>query len=169
MTKWYVLYIKPKAEKKVALRLERLGFESFCPLITETHQWSDRKKKVEIPMFPSYVFVRLQEKDRNKVFEVSGVVRYLYWLGRPATIQNTEIETIRGWLQRENEVSISVENLTTGDRVTILSGALKNEEAIIKEMGPRRIRLILVKLGCSVCAETKDILKKTGTSRENFN
>jgi len=49
-------------------------------MVTQIKQWSDRKKKTETPLIPSYVFVNIEEKNRNDVFEVPGVVRYLFWL-----------------------------------------------------------------------------------------
>ena len=64
-------------------------------MVTQIKQWSDRKKKVEIPLINSYVFVNIEDKNRNIVFEVSGVVRYLFWLGKPAVIQEQEIEALK--------------------------------------------------------------------------
>ena len=54
---WYVLYTKPKWEKKVAEQLQAMGIDCYCPLVMKERQWSDRKKKVEMPLFNSYVFV----------------------------------------------------------------------------------------------------------------
>ena len=65
---WYVVRTKPQHEVKSAQYLEKLGVEVFCPVITEIHQWSDRRKKVTVPLFKSYIFVNPQEKDRNMVF-----------------------------------------------------------------------------------------------------
>jgi transcriptional antiterminator RfaH len=84
---WLVLYTKPKNEVKVAERLAAAGITVYCPLVTSLRQWSDRKKKVTLPLFSSYVFVQLAEVQRAAVFEVPGVVRYLFWLGKPAVVQ----------------------------------------------------------------------------------
>src|SRR5690606_40964625 len=96
---WYALYTKPRNEKKVADGLAKLGIEVYCPMVIQVRQWSDRKKKVELPLIPSYVFVRLEEKERERVFEVPGIVRYLYWLGKPAVITDVEIKTLQGSLK----------------------------------------------------------------------
>lgn len=157
---WYVLYTKPQTEKRVADTLEKLQIEVFCPMTTEIRQWSDRKKKITVPLFRSYVFIRLKEKDRHKVFEVPGVVRYLYWLGKPAIVRDVEIETIQNWISEDKIESAEVQQLTPGDKVRIPAGAFKNEEAIIEEVGSRRVRLILVKLGCVVSARTKDLVNR---------
>src|SRR5690606_27244913 len=94
---WYVIYTKPRAEAKVAESLKKLGITVYCPMITEVHRWSDRKKKVSLPLFKSYVFVQLLPKDRNQVFAVPGVVNYLFWLGKPAQVREQEIQTIKKW------------------------------------------------------------------------
>ncbi|CAN0601278.1 unnamed protein product, partial [Ectocarpus sp. 12 AP-2014] len=60
---WYVLYVKPKNEKKVAERLLSHQIEVYCPMIKEVKQWSDRKKTIEVPLFKSYVFVQIAESD----------------------------------------------------------------------------------------------------------
>lgn len=161
---WYVLYTKPKAEIKVADALEKMNVEVYCPTVSEIRQWTDRKKKVTIPLFRSYVFVRLREKDRHKVFEVSGVVRYLYWLGKPALVRDAEIETIQKWLNGDELEEVKVCHLAPGDRVNIKSGVFKDEEAIVKEVGTKRIKLILLSLGCTVYAKTRQILEPTHSS-----
>ena len=65
---WYVVYTKSKQEKKVAEGLKKLGIEAYCPLVTVMKQWSDRKKKVEVPLINSYVFVNIDERQRDDVF-----------------------------------------------------------------------------------------------------
>ncbi|MCA1919895.1 MAG: antitermination protein NusG, partial [Flavobacterium piscis] len=65
---WYVIYTKPKWEKRVADQLTQLGVNCYCPLIKTTKQYSDRKKTLEVPLFSNYVFVQLADKDRNLVF-----------------------------------------------------------------------------------------------------
>ena len=62
---WFAIYTKPKNEKKVVEGLEKIGVEVYCPMITQVKQWSDRKKKVEMPLINSYVFVNIADKNRN--------------------------------------------------------------------------------------------------------
>jgi transcriptional antiterminator RfaH len=155
---WFVLYTKPRAEKKVADFLGNINLEVYCPMVTEVRQWSDRKKKLQVPLFTSYVFVNLKEKERHKVFDVPGVVRYLFWLGKPAVVKDKEIETISQWLRGESLEEISVEHISPGDKIIIGSGAFKDEQAIVQEVGPRRMKLILLSLGCTVNIQTRDIV-----------
>ncbi|WP_026727850.1 UpxY family transcription antiterminator [Flavobacterium denitrificans] len=145
---WYVLYTKPKWEKKVAERLTQIGVECYCPLITQIKQWSDRKKKVEIPLFNSYVFVQLSEIDRNTVFNIPGVVRYLFWLGKPAVVRDEEISIIKSSLKASNVSDITVSSIQVGDRIKLESGAFSNQDAIVQEVSKTHYILVLESMGC---------------------
>ncbi len=143
---WFAIYTRPKNEKKVAFCLEKMGIEAYCPMITQVKQWSDRKKKVEMPLINSYVFVNINEKDRNLVFEVPGVVRYLFWLGKPAIIQEHEILALKESL---NEIisSVEVEGIKTGDVLTISKGPFIGKEGVVSQVEKNKIRLVLKELG----------------------
>ncbi len=145
---WYVLYTKPKWEKKVAERLVQIGIECYCPLITQIKQWSDRKKKVEVPLFNSYVFVQLPDSDRNSVFQIAGVVRYLFWLGKPAVVRDEEINVIKTSLKSPDLAEISVSSIQVGDKIKLESGAFSNQNAIVKELSKNYYILVLESLGC---------------------
>ena len=157
---WYALYTKPRWEKKVANELEKMHIEVYCPTVTEVKQWSDRKKKVTSPLFKSYVFVQLPEKDRARVFQIPGVVQYLFWLGKPAIIRQEEINTIKTWLEDERVEDIQVINLSPGDRLTIANGSFKGKEAIVQKVGNKRLKLILKSLGLVVNVRVSDVLEK---------
>lgn len=145
---WYVLYTKPKWEKKVADKLLEEGVVVFCPVITQWRQWSDRKKKVEVPLFSSYVFVQLEEQHRNLVFGVEGVVRYLYWLGKPAVVKNSEIKTIQKWLQRSDIFEVEVSAWQPGDEVVLDHGVFKDQPATVQKVTSKNYVLYLHALGC---------------------
>lgn len=145
---WYVIYTKPKWEKKVAEKLSQIGIECYCPLIIQMKEWSDRKKKVEVPLFNSYVFVQLKEIDRNAVFQISGVVRYLFWLGKPAIVREEEINSIKTSLKAPNISDISVTSIQVGDRIKIEAGAFSNQDAIVQEVSNTHYILVLESLGC---------------------
>ncbi|WP_028374505.1 UpxY family transcription antiterminator [Leeuwenhoekiella sp. MAR_2009_132] len=155
---WYVLYVKSKSEKKVATALQNLGIDVFCPTITELKVWSDRKKKVETPLFKSYIFVNLAASERNAVFAVAGVVRYLFWLGEPAVVRDEEIEVIKNWLDHDNLDSIALENYVPGANVQLTKGVLKGREAEIIAVSGKKMRLYLKCLGMIVEAKFKDVL-----------
>lgn len=145
---WYVVYTKPRWEKKVADKLNQIGIECYCPLITQVKQWSDRKKKIEVPLFNSYIFVQLKDSDRNSVFQVAGVVRYLFWLGKPAIVRDEEINSIKASLEVPNIIDISVTSIQVGDRIKIEAGAFSNQDAIVQEVSNTHYILVLESLGC---------------------
>jgi len=145
---WYVVYTKPKWEKKVADRLTQIGIECYCPLITQIKQWSDRKKKVEVPLFNSYVFIQIEDADRNSVFEVAGVVRYLFWLGKPAVVRDDEINVIKKSIKASNIADISVSQIQVGDKIKLETGAFSNQNAIVQEVSKTHYILVLESLGC---------------------
>lgn len=143
---WYALYTKPRNEKKVAQRLEAMGVEVFCPLVTSIVQWSDRKKKVQKPLLNSYVFVKLEEKSKNDVFQVNGIVRFVYWLGKPAIIRDEEIHALKECLQ--NPINgVEIQDWKLNDKVVIRDGVFKNTAGIVKEITASQVILILESLG----------------------
>jgi len=146
---WYALYTKPRNEKKVADGLSRLGIEVYCPMVEQVKQWSDRKKKITLPLIPSYVFVRLEEKERERVFEVPGIVRYLYWLGKPAVITQQEIEALRQSLNQTIQ-HYEVVAYRPGDKINIPSGPFKGREAEVKELRDKKLYLTLENLGLQI-------------------
>jgi transcription antitermination factor NusG len=148
MKNWYVVYTKPKWEKKVAEQLTKMGIECYCPLITQVRQWSDRKKKVIVPLFNSYVFVQVADSDRNLVFQSVGAVRYLFWLGKPAIVRDEEISTIRKWLETPDVYDVSIDAIQVGDKITLDSGPFSAQEAVVQEVNKTHYVLVLETLGC---------------------
>jgi len=120
---WYAVYVRSKGEKKVLVELEYLGIEAYLPLVTRVKQWSDRKKKVEEPLFRSYVFVRIHEAQFYTVRGVLGVVKYISFEGKPAIIPDQQIEAIHFFLnEQEDHESIDTEKLEEGQLVRIKHG-----------------------------------------------
>lgn len=154
---WYVAYTKPKWEKKIAERLNERGIATYCPLITKVSQWSDRKKTIAVPLFNSYVFVQIEEKNRNQVFEVPGVVRYLFWLGKPAIVKEAEIESIKHWLSNPTTFDVVVNQWKKGDKIVLESGPFENQSAVIQEVKQNHYILILESLGCVLKVNKKEL------------
>ena len=149
---WYAIYTKPRNEKKVADKLEAIGIESYCPTITSVKQWSDRKKKVTSPVLPSYVFVKITEARRNEVFAIPGVVRYVFWLGKPAIIKEVELEVLKKYLAQDYTLVVQT-TLHRGETLTISSGPFKGQEGIIKNITNSKIQLVLESLGMLLTLE----------------
>lgn len=159
---WYVLYTKPRSEKKVAARLTEAGFEVYCPLRKVRKQWSDRIKVVEEPLFSSYIFIRTHDHLRDEVFRYPGTVRYLFWLKKPAVVREVEINAIRKWLGTYDHEAISLDTLEPGDRIRITAGQFMEEEGtfIEKSGSTALIQLDQMGLKLSVNLLHNPILKR---------
>lgn len=152
---WYVIYTKPRNEKKVADRLAQIGITAFCPMVTVMKQWSDRKKKVQLPLLTSYVFVNLEEKNREAVFQISGVVRYLFWLGKPAVVRETEIAALKSGL-KDTMASFEVKDIKVGDLLPIPSGPFQGKEGTIRQISKNSLQLVLTELGVLITLHRED-------------
>lgn len=138
---WFALYTRPKAEKKVEERLSLAGFDSFLPLQTVIKQWSDRKKKVEIPLINSYVFVKTNKVKLNTLLVVPGVLNILKYLKKPAVVREEEIENLK-ILVNNNEDFISIDpiDLSKGEKVEVIKGSFKGlVGTFLKSSGKHRI------------------------------
>ena len=138
---WYVLYTKPRNEKKVAQRLSEAGYTVYCPLQKVRRQWSDRTKVVEEPLFQSYLFIQIEDHCRDEVFTYPGTVRYLFWLRRPAQVRQVEINTIQKWLGEYNHEDIDISDIQTGYLVRITSGHSTGDAPFVRDN--RRYNLLL--------------------------
>jgi len=127
---WYVLYTCPRHEKRVATQIERRNFSCFLPVYRSVRRWKDRRKELELALFPGYVFVCMPLEKKLRVLELPGVVRLVSFNGQPASISASEIET----LQNRLSGALKVEPhpyLRTGRRVRVRSGAMQGLEGII--------------------------------------
>ena len=147
--KWFVLYTKPNYELKVAQGINTLGINAYCPTYSQTKHYSDRKKKVQKPLLPSYVLVQLSEQDRPKVFSIPGVVRYLFWLGKPAVVREEEIALLRNNLKGVFD-DAKISKLSIGKEYTIPSGPLKGQKGTVLDVLKNKLRLELSSLGLFV-------------------
>ena len=151
--KWFVLYTKPQFEIKVATALEAIGIRAYCPVYTEVKQYSDRKKKISKPLLRSYVMVKIDDHDREKVFAVTGVVRYVFWLGKPAIVREEEIDLMEKNLAGTYE-SIQVTALKKGTLYTISEGPFKGQSGKGVHLDHNKMQLELPSLGMLVTLKT---------------
>ena len=143
--KWFVLYTKPRTEIKVSQRLSVLGIENYLPTRVEVRKWSDRKKKIIVPLLPSMILVNLLEKDAGKVFEVAGTVRYLFEKGKRAEVPNEEVLAMKYYL--DNSYYSNKKELAVGETVKI---PLLEEEATVISIKGKNCLAQLKKLGAVV-------------------
>lgn len=140
---WFVLYTKSRNEKLVADKLKVMGIEAYCPTIKTKRRWSDRVKMVEEPLIRSYCFVRLEEHERNNVFRVAGIVRYMFWLKKPAIVRDEEIDTIKWMLGEIDHDYIEVSTFSPGDRVKIGSGSFTDYTGEVRSQQGKSLSLVL--------------------------
>lgn len=155
---WYVVYTNARHELKVTEKLLALGIEAYCPLKTQTKVWSDRVKRVASPLFNSYVFVKLQVQNLRQVFEVPGVVRYVYWCGKPAVVRDAEIVTLKRWLNDFDHLELGIHYFEENQKVKIRSGNFMDCEATVIRQKGGRLELVLAGIGLSLSAKTNQIV-----------
>ena len=127
---WYALYTTARHEKVVARQLEERKIETFLPLYRTWHRWKDRRKQVELALFPSYVFVRIEEQDKMRVLKVSGAVHLVTFNGKMAELPEREIEALRSAL--ENQIYAEpCPYLRVGRRVRVKQGPMCGAEGIL--------------------------------------
>jgi transcription antitermination factor NusG len=127
---WYVLYTFPRHEKRVAEQIEMRRFTSFLPVYRSVRRWKDRRKELELALFPGYVFVRMQLENRLLVLQLPGVVRLVCFNGQPAAISAEEIEDLRSKLSCGQRIEPHP-YLRTGRRVRVRSGPMQGLEGIV--------------------------------------
>ena len=143
------MYTKPQQELKVASQLSAMGITNYCPTITLVKQYSDRKKKVSKPLLSSYVMVELEEKEREKVFSCTGIVRYLFFLGKPAVVPAFEINLMQDHLSGVyNDIKITT--LSVGDSHTITQGPFSGVKGKVVETDNTKVKLELASLGMRI-------------------
>ena len=147
--KWFVIYTKPQFEIRVSKALNFMGIKAYCPTYKKIVQYSDRKKKVEKPLLPSYVLVKIDERNRNKVFLIPGVLRYVFWLGKPAEVYEKEIRNLKNSLNGVID-SFSIKPILKGSNYTIQNGPFKGQEGKVLDKEKNKLKLQLTELGLLV-------------------
>ena len=124
MKNWYALYTRPRHEKKAFDLLVSKGENAYLPLILTVRVYKNRKRKVELPLFPSYMFCEFEYKDRFSILETHGIIKIVNFNGVPAIVPDWQIESMRTILL--NPESLKMENyFRQGDLVEVISGPFK--------------------------------------------
>jgi len=153
--KWYAVYTKPRWEKKVNAFLTDKGIESYCPLNKVHKQWSDRIKLVEEPLFKSYLFVHIPAIEQNTVRTVSGILNFVYWLGKPAVVKQVEIDRVKRFLNEYDNITVELLDLRPDDNVVIRSGILMDKKAKVLRTLGNRVEVAIESLGYKLVAYVK--------------
>jgi len=154
--RWHAIYTRPCWERKVEKQISDLfGIETWCPVRKVFRQWSDRMKLIEEPVFRSYVFVRVEEKDRSKVLSVDGVVDFVRVQGQPAKVREEEIEAIKEFLEEHNNVEVHA--LAPGTRIKINNVAFGDNDGIVKSVEGDKVILELEGLKWKLTANVAEV------------
>jgi transcription antitermination factor NusG len=156
---WFAVYTTSRHEKRVAEYLAVRKIESFLPLYSSLRRWNNGcKVKVELPLFPGYVFVRVNRHERVRVLEIPGVRSFVNAGSQPASLPETEMEALRAGLQAFNCEPHPY--LVVGERARIKNGALAGLEGIlVRKKGALRvvISLDLIMKGVAIEVDATDI------------
>lgn len=127
---WYATYTHARHEKKIAQQLEERGIEHFLPVYRSVRRWKDRRKELDLVLFPGYVFVRLSTAERLRVLQLPGVVGFVSFNGQPAAVPGADIEALRNALIQ----GVRAEHhpyLNVGQRVKVADGPLAGAQGIL--------------------------------------
>lgn len=151
---WYAIYTRPRAEKLVFERLREKGIDTYLPLQKKIKQWSDRKKVVETPLFSSYVFVYVDRSDYDNVLKTHGVVKYITFEGKAATIPSKQIDNLRIIIDSDAEVETIWEVRKKGEKVRVNGGPLHGLEGVlISDGGKKRVMVQVDRLDQNLVVE----------------
>jgi transcriptional antiterminator RfaH len=153
---WYVVYTKPRCEKKVYQQFINNGFASYSPTQIVEKQWTDRVKKTELPLFTSYVFVQATKENIAEIRYVPGVVNFVYWLGKPAQIRDKEIEELQAFLEENKTNPIELCAIKVNDVIKIKTGAFKDNVGLVKKVLKNKTILYIENLGIQITISTKN-------------
>ena len=133
---WYALYTCARHEKRVAEQIKRRSFPCFLPLYRSVRRWKDRRKELDLVLFPGYVFVRLALENKLRVLELPGVVRLVSFNGQPTPLSAAEMETLQNRLSSDLRIEPHP-YLRKGRRVRVRSGVMQGLEGIVVRRNDR--------------------------------
>ena len=157
---WYVGCVRSCQEKKVSETLTARGVEHYLPLRREFRKWSDRRKLVEVPLVPRFVFIRCRNEERAVIMASEPRIwRFLPFEGKAAVVRDADMEAFRNMVEKgDREVRFSDRPLAPGDRVRVVDGPLAGLECELTEVSGSRC--LAVRLGL-LGAATMDLNLET--------
>jgi transcriptional antiterminator NusG len=152
---WYAVHTRSNFEARVADQLSAKDIENYLPAYEEIHQWKDRKRKIQVPLFPGYMFVRIGERThaRLQLLQTSGVVRIVGQGGKNEPVSDREVEATRTVLE-SNIRCFAHPFLREGAWVRVTRGPLKGVEGyLVRLKSQSRLVISVNVLSQSVAAE----------------
>ena len=153
---WFAIQTRYRFERKVAERLSRKGLEVFLPLRKENRVWSDRTKRLMVPLFPGYVFVRADRSIARKlaVLQTEGVMGFVNFAGSAATVPRKQIEDLQRLLAGTAPFSL-FPFLKVGRRVRVRGGCLDGIEGFLTQCDKDKLVIAIVSIQRSLAVEIK--------------
>ncbi|EDP94333.1 UpxY family transcription antiterminator [Kordia algicida OT-1] len=128
---WFVLYTAPRAEKKAKLELEYRGYEVFLPMTKSLRIWKNRQKKlIDSVLFPSYIFVKTDERYLAEICRINKIATYIHCGGKPCKVSPECIEAIKCMLSMDQEISVG-NDFIEGESVRIVEGPLAGYNGVL--------------------------------------
>ena len=155
--RWYAVYTRSRAEKKTLEALEKSGIEAYLPLYKTLRQWSDRKKMVELPLIPSYVFVKIEETQYKKVLEVDGIVAFIKFENKLVAIPDQQIQFIKRLVEHGDDLNVISEKVEQGDLVRIASGPLRGTEGEVIETSGKQKFVLRIDIGYTLIVNIQGV------------
>ncbi len=159
---WCAFYTRPRAEKKINEILLEQGFETFLPLVKTLRIWSDRKKKVELPLIPSYIFVKTDIENYHKILNNSNILTVVKIDNKPVPVPESDINNLRILINNNSELKVSNKRFDKGEIIELTHGQFKGYKGeILRTKGKYNLVVYLNTLKTSVSLEiSSDIVKK---------
>lgn len=144
---WFAVQTRPRYERKANSELQEKGVQTFLPLHSETHQWSDRKRIVELPLFPGYIFVRVTSAadDRVRVLRTNGVINFVGARNMGAPIPDSEIDSVQS-VVKSGLAFKPHPHLEIGQRVYVRGGCLDGVQGVLTAVNGDRGLVVSVNL-----------------------
>jgi transcription antitermination factor NusG len=151
---WYIWHTRPRAEKAVHERLLKKGIEVYLPLQKELRQWSDRKKWVEMPLFPGYIFTCIDVAGFGNVQFTEGILSHVRFESGPAILRQEQIQEIKRTLSGNRIIEIADNFFAKGEEVHIVAGPLRGLKGeVVEYRGGKRLAVRLDQLGKALLVE----------------
>ncbi len=169
MANWYAVYTRPGCEKKVVEILTRKNIKSYCPLVKSLRKLNDNRKALMEPLFPTYVYVKMNENDLHKLKNINRIISVVYWLQKPVMIRDIEIEMIQRFINEHKNIQIEKTEVKINEIVRLL-----REEPIVEKEGNNvsivynKVKLVLPSLGYSMIAIMENENVKVITNTNSF-
>lgn len=150
---WYVIYTRPKCEKKVASTFTKRKIENYFPVNCKQIKSIRKTKMLFEPLFNSYIFANLVEEDIVKIKMIEGVVSLVYWMGKPATIQEEEIEVIREFTTHHHDIKLEKTQVDLTDVPRVMDGSKYSMEGNLLTIKNTTVKVNLPSIGFTMVAE----------------